>query len=373
MIDPRVTRLAEQLVQHSLELGPEDKVLVHSFDIAPECVAEIVRVAQRSGAQVLTRLESSLVKRQVMLGGDDATYRTIAETEKFEMEAMTAYIALRGAPNASELSDVPETRQAQWNKLYGTPVVHETRVAKTRWVVLRWPTASMAQQAGQSTQSFEDFYFRVCTLDYAAMNRASEPLQEWMNRTDRVRIVGPGTDLQFSIRDIGCICHAGKRNIPDGECFTAPVLDSMEGVVQYNTPTRYQGQEFKNIRFEVRQGRIVDAQAGDASAKLNAILDTDEGARRFGEWSLGFNPHVLHPMNDTLFDEKIAGSFHLTPGNAYEIADNGNRSAIHWDIVCIQRPEYGGGEIYFDEVLIRKDGLFVPEALQGLNPDRLGA
>jgi aminopeptidase len=232
----------------------------------------------------------------------------------------------------------------------------------------------MAQQAGMSTPAFEDFYFRVCTLDYAKMAEAVKPLVDLMNRTDRVHITGPGTDFEFSIKGIGCVPCSGEANIPDGECFSAPVKESVNGVVQFNTASLYQGTEFNNIRYVIKNGRIEEATAGAQTEKLNEILDTDAGARYFGEWSLGYNPFVLHPMKDTLFDEKIAGSFHFTPGNAYDPpGGNGNTSAIHWDTVLIQRPEYGGGEIYFDGVLIRKDGLFVLPELLALNPDQLGA
>jgi aminopeptidase len=228
----------------------------------------------------------------------------------------------------------------------------------------------MAQQAGMSTEAFEDFYFDVCTLDYSNMERAMQPLKRRMEAADRVRITGPGTDLSFSIRDIPVIPCSGDRNIPDGECFTAPLRDSVEGQIQFNTVSLYQGKVFENIRLQFREGRIVEATASDTPA-LNAILDSDEGARFIGEWSLGFNPFIREPMRDTLFDEKIDGSLHLTPGNAYEVADNGNRSEVHWDMVLIQRPEYGGGEITFDGEVIRRDGRFVPEDLHGLNPERL--
>ncbi|MEJ5170324.1 MAG: aminopeptidase [Fimbriimonadales bacterium] len=373
MIDSRVTRLAELLCDHSTRLGPEDRVLVHAFDVPAEAVAEVVRVARSRGAQVVVRLESNAVRRQLLLGMTEANAATIADVERYEMERMTAYIALRGGSNAFELADVPSETLAMWSRVYTKPVVFETRVPKTRWVALRWPSPSMAQQAGMATEAFEDFYFRVCTMDYARMRKAAEPLQELMAKTDEVRIVGPGeTDLRFSIRGIGAKACSGERNIPDGECFTAPVPDSVEGVIRFNTVSLHQGLEFSNIRYVVRGGRIVEASAGPMTDKLNEILDTDEGARRFGEWSLGYNPHVLHPMKDTLFDEKIAGSFHLTPGNSYAPpGGNGNVSAIHWDTVMIQRPEYGGGEIWFDGVLVRKDGRFVHPELEGLNPENL--
>ena len=372
MLDPRVTRLAELLCTHSCDLGPADSVLIHAFDIPDECIAEIVRVAQSKGAKVAVRLESNVVKRQLMLGMTTENAQLYANIEKHEMEQMTAYIALRGTDNYAELADVPGETLSMWQKEYTVPVVFGVRVPKTKWVALRWPTSGMAQQASMSTAAFEKFYFDVCTLDYAKMARAADALQKLMDKTDRVRIIGPGTELTFSIKGIGSVPCTGERNIPDGECFSAPVMGSMNGTIQYNTVSLYQGTEFKDIRFVVKDGRIVEATAGSNTEKLNQILDADEGARCFGEWAIGFNPFVMEPMKDTLFDEKIAGSFHLTPGAAYDPpGGNGNKSSIHWDIVCIQRPEYGGGEIYFDDVLIRKDGLFVIPELLDLNPDRL--
>lgn len=372
MLDPRVTRLAELLCTHSTKLGASDKVLIHAFDIPEECVAEVVRVAQAKGAQVAVRLESSLVRRQLMLGMTEANARTIADAEKHEMELMTAYIALRGSHNYAETSDVPEEVLKLWSKEYTQPVVFGVRVPKTKWVALRWPTPGMAQQANMSTPAFEQFYFDVCTMDYDKMSKAAKPLEDLMNKTDRVRVTGPGTDFSLSIKGIGAVSCAGEANIPDGECFSAPVKESVNGVVQFNTVSLYQGTEFKDIRYEIKDGKIIDASAGANTAKINEILDTDEGARYFGEFAIGFNPFVLHPMKDTLFDEKIAGSLHFTPGNSYDPpGGNGNVSGIHWDTVLIQREDYGGGEIWFDDVLIRKDGLFVPAELQGLNPDRL--
>jgi aminopeptidase len=286
------------------------------------------------------------------------------------MKEMDAYIAIRAGENASELSDVPPEKMKLYQELWYKPVHSEIRVNETKWVVLRWPNHAMAQLANTSTEAFEDFYFDVCTLDYARMDRNMEPLKARMERTDKVRIVGPGTDLEFSIRGIPAVKCAGKLNIPDGEIYTAPVRDSINGVITYNTPSVYQGFTYENIRFEFKNGKIVNATANDTE-RINKLLDTDEGARYIGEFALGFNPYILHPMKDTLFDEKISGSLHFTPGRAYKDADNGNRSAIHWDLVLIQRPEYGGGEIYFDGELIRKDGLFVTEDLQGLNPENL--
>jgi aminopeptidase len=304
------------------------------------------------------------------MGATPEQWQMMAKYEADRMRDMDAYIGVRAGENASELSDVPPEKNDIYQKHWQKPVHTEIRVNETRWVVLRWPNPAMAQLAAMSTEAFEDYYFDVCTLDYERMDKNMDPLKARMERTDRVKIVGPGTELEFSIKGIPAIKCAGNLNIPDGECYTAPVRESVNGVLSYNTPSVYQGFTYENIRFEFQNGKIVKATAND-SGRLNAVLDTDEGARYIGEFSLGFNPYILKPMKDTLFDEKIAGSFHFTPGNAYKDADNGNRSAIHWDLVQIQRPDYGGGEIYFDGELIRKDGLFMVDELKGLNPDAL--
>ena len=281
---------------------------------------------------------------------------------------MQAYIAIRAGNNSAELSDVPSENLNMYSRIT-TPTL-DYRVNHTKWVILRYPNPSMAQLAGQSLDAFEDFYFDVCTLDYAKMNRAMDALAALMEKTDNVKIKGPGTDLSFSIKGIPAVKCAGECNIPDGEVYPAPVRESMNGIISYNTPSEEQGFTYENIVFEIKNGKIVDAKANN-NERINQLLDTDEGARYFGEFAIGVNPYVLEPMKDTLFDEKIAGSFHLTPGAAYEDAFNGNKSAVHWDLVMIQRPEYGGGEIYFDDVLIRKDGLFVIPELECLNPENL--
>ena len=302
-------------------------------------------------------LRHSRVTREMFAGATDEQYSAIAAIELAEMQGMDAYIAIRGGFNSFENSSVPAEKMALAQK-HMRPV-HNHRVCKTKWCVLRWPTPSMAQGAGMSTEAFEDFYFRCCLADYQQLRIAMDKLAERMMRTDRVRITGPGTDLSFSIKGMPAIPCAGEMNIPDGEVFTAPIKDSVNGTIHYTAPTLFQGIPFDGIRLTFKDGKIVEAHCNGNEEALLKILDSDAGARYIGEFALGLNPHILRPMRDILFDEKIGGSFHFTPGQAYENCDNGNRSAIHWDLVLIQRPEYGGGEIYFDDVLIRKDGLFV--------------
>ena len=367
MHDPRLDKLARLLVEYSIELKPKENVLIETFDVPDEMMIALIQAVRKAGGTPFAQIQRSRVSRALALGANERQLGLAANHELTRMKKMHAYIAIRGSNNITEMSDVP----VQQLKLLAKKMrpVQDQRVKKTKWVVLRWPNPSMAQLAGMSTEAFEDFYFDVCTLDYRKLQPGMKALKKLFESTNRVEIRGPGTDLKFSIKGIPAIICGGDRNIPDGEVFTAPVKDSVEGHVTFNAPTIYQGMAFDNIRLEFRQGKIVKATANE-TAKLNRILDSDPGARYIGEFSLGFNPYVLRPMRDILFDEKIAGSFHFTPGQAYEEADNGNRSQVHWDMVNIQRPEYGGGEIRFDGKVIRRDGEFLPRDVRSLNQDR---
>ncbi len=370
-MDARYEKLAAGLTGFSTELKKGERVFIDAFDVPDAMVIALVRAARARGALPYVAVHRARVTRELMLGATEEQFSAHAAVELKRMQQMDAYIALRGSDNIFETSDVP-SEKVQLVARVMKPVL-DHRVNDTKWVVLRWPTSAMAQQAGMSTEKFEDFYFDVCTLDYSRMIPGMRALKKVMDETDRVHIKGPGTDLQFSIKGIGSRECGGQRNIPDGEVFSCPVKDSVEGYVQYNAPTVYLGTSFDGIRLGFKRGRIVEATASTPAAtkRLNEILDSDPGARYIGEFAIGFNPHIREPMRDILFDEKIAGSFHFTPGQAYEGVGNGNKSQVHWDMVCIQRPDYGGGEIWFDGKLIRKDGLFVPKALQKLNPDHL--
>lgn len=370
MRDPRLQTLAHNLVTYSMKVKPGQNVLIDMQGSEYEIVKCLVEEVYKQGGHPFVELTDRGVLRSILKSATREQIEQWADIALMRMKQMDCYVAFRSGDNVNELADVPEEQMKLYDQYYAKPVHLEERVKNTRWVVLRYPNASMAQLANTSTEAFENFYFDVCNLDYSKMADAMDPLKQYMDRTDRVRIVSPGTDLTFSIQGISSVKCCGERNIPDGELYTAPVRDSVNGVITYNTPSVYQGTTFDQIRFVFENGRIVEATSSD-TAKLNRILDADEGARYIGEFSLGCNPYILHPMKDTLFDEKIDGSLHFTPGQAYKEADNGNRSSIHWDIVLIQRKEYGGGEVYFDDVLIRKDGRFVVPELEGLNPDNL--
>jgi len=368
MTDPRYTKLAKLLVNYSCKLKPGERILLDMIDVPDEFTVELIRAVRAAGATPFVETRHTRVGRELLLGTNATHAADVCDLELARMKKMQAYIAVRGSANATENADVPGGLMQMYSKVI-RPVL-DYRVNKTRWVVLRWPSPSMAQSAGMSTEAFENLYFDVCTLDYAKMAKAMLPLEKLMKRTDKVHIKGPGTDLTFSIKGIGAKKCEGTRNIPDGEVFSCPTKTSANGVIQFNTPTLYSGSKFENVRLELKHGKVVGATANNPK-RLNEILDTDAGARFIGEFAIGFNPHILNPLCDILFDEKIAGSLHFTPGNAYEDCGNGNKSAVHWDMVLIQRPEWGGGEIWFDGKLIRKDGLFEPKELKALNPANL--
>lgn len=370
MKDDRLITLSKNLINYSCELKPGEKILIESIGLETEFVCELVKQTYLSGGIPFVSIKDKAVDRALLMNATKEQMEMMARYEASRMSDMDAYIGLRAGSNSAETSDVPDNRMELYMKYLWQPVHGRIRVPKTKWVVLRYPTPSMAQSAGMSTEAFEDYYFNVCNLDYSKMSKAMDPLVELLQKTDMVHIKGRGTDITFSIKNNPTIKCDGKCNIPDGEVYTAPVKDTVNGYITYNTPSLYQGYTYENIRFDFKDGRIIKAEANNTE-KINKILDTDEGARYIGEFSFGVNPYIKTPMKDTLFDEKIMGSIHFTPGSSYDECDNGNKSAIHWDLVYIQTPEYGGGEIYLDDRLIRKDGRFVIPELEPLNPENL--
>ncbi|WIH86214.1 aminopeptidase [Brachyspira pilosicoli] len=373
MKDIRIEKLAYNLVNYSCRLKKGENVLIKVYGEGEErsLVMAIIQEVYKVGANPFVWNHDPQIMRELLKKCNEEQIKTWAESDLMLMKKMDAYIGVWGGNNNAENSSIKEENYKIYEKLYLDPVHMHQRVKNTKWVVLNYPTSSMAQQASMSTDEFEDFYFKVCNLDYSKMDKAMDNLVSLMNKTDKVKIIGECTNLEFSIKNIPAIKCAGIMNIPDGEVFTAPVKDSINGVLSYNTPSLYSdGFTYENIKLEFKKGKIVNASAND-NERINKIFDTDEGARYIGEFAIGVNPYITKPMKDTLFDEKIMGSFHFTPGACYDEAPNGNKSTIHWDLVCIQTKEYGGGEMYFDDVLIRKDGVFVIDELKCLNPENL--
>jgi aminopeptidase len=368
-MDQRINRMAKQLIRHSVNLKKGEKILIDINDYADDYAVALIKEVYAVEGIPFINLESSSIKRAILMGASEEQMEKYLEYELGRMRDMDAYIAVRKSENASELSDIPKDRLNHYNKFYGRLHLEE-RVKNTKWCVLRYPNASMAQQAKMSTEAFEEYYFKVCNLDYRRMSKAMDPLVALMEKTNKVRLVAQGTDLSFSIKGINVVKCDGKCNIPDGEVYSAPVRDSVNGAITFNTPSVYKGYTYDNIRLEFKDGKIVNAMANDTE-RINKVFDTDEGARYVGEFAIGVNPYISKPMKETLFDEKIRGSIHFTPGNCVPGCNNNNKSKIHWDLVLIQTPEFGGGEILFDNQLVRKDGLFVLPELQGLNPENL--
>ncbi|MCL2177393.1 MAG: aminopeptidase [Firmicutes bacterium] len=375
MLDPRVSKLADLLVGYSCSVKKGERVLIEAVLVDYQIVTELVKAVKKAGGHPYVNIVDPKITREIIKNGDKEQFETLADFELYRMKGMDAYIGIRGGTNSFEMSDVCPEKIQLYTQII-KPVLDE-RVNNTKWVVLRWPTPSMAQLAHTSTENFTNFYFDVCTLDYKKMAKAAKNLEKAMDKADKVHIKAFDpcgtlhTDLTFSMKGIGVEICAGEKNIPDGEVFSAPVLDSVEGFITYNTPSLNNGISFDRVRLEFLKGKIVKATANNNQAELDKIFDTDEGARYIGEFAIGINPYITKPMNDILFDEKITGSIHFTPGSSYEDAGNGNKSAIHWDLVQIHTKEYGGGEIWFDGKLIRKDGRFVVKELEGLNPENL--
>lgn len=368
-MDARIEKLAKGLVNYSCNVKAGEKVLIEAIGTPDDIVRALIKEVYAAGGTPFVNILNPRVNRELLLGMTEDAARLKRDADIAFMKQMDAYIAIRGGGNSYEKSDVPAEITATYDKIMRAVV--DERVNNTKWVILRWPTEGMSQLARMSTDAYEKFFFDVCTMDYAKMDRAMDALKQLIDRTDRVRIVGPrDTDISFSIKGVGGKKCSGECNIPDGEVYTAPVKDSVNGVIRYNTPSIEKDIEFSDVRLVVKDGKIVEATA-NRTEDLNAILDTDEGSRYFGEFALGVNPFIEQPIGDILFDEKISGSIHLTPGCCYDDVSNGNKSAIHWDLVMIQTEKYGGGEIWFDGKLVRKNGLFVLPELLPLNPENL--
>lgn len=370
MKDPRIEKLAKNILHYSVKLQPGENLLIEVLGEAQDLTSALVKEAYAIGANPFVSTYVMGIQRDLLMNCNEKQLELMSQNEMQRMKDMQAYISINDPTNTAELSDVPGEKMQLYNNYIVKKVHLEIRVPHTKWCIMNYPSPSMAQKANMSTEAFEDFYFDVCTVDYAKMSKAMDPLVELMKKTDRVRITGKDTDLTFSIKGMPAIKCAGDLNIPDGEVFSAPLKNSVNGYITYNTPAEYQGVTYENIRLEFKDGKIVTATANDTES-INKVFDTDEGARYIGEFAIGVNPYITKPMKDALFDEKIMGSIHFTPGSSYDNCNNGNKSAIHWDLVFIQTPEFGGGEIWFDDTLIRKDGMFVYEPLKVLNPENL--
>jgi aminopeptidase len=323
------------------------------------------RCLERGARYVEIQLTFPEIARDLYRFGSKAQLSHFPAHRLAFLKQVDVSIGIAAEQNSMVLAGVNQQKYLAYQRVL-RPLL-EWRVNRTRWVICRYPTHGMAQQAGLSLEELEDHLYGACNLDWAAISRRQEPLRRLMARTDRVQIEAPDTDLRFSIRGIPAAQADGRRNLPDGEVFTAPVKTSVEGRIAFNCPTIHGGQAFDDVRLDFEGGKVVAGGAADGEARLGRILDIDRGARYLGEFAFGLNPRITRPMRNILFDEKIFGSIHLALGNAYAKCDNGNRSSIHWDLVKILGP---GSRVSFDGKPVMADGRFVHPVLKALNPPR---
>ncbi len=370
-MDREVEILAKNLINYSVNLQKGEKLLIDGSPLCSDLIKELIKEAYKVGAYPFVHFSDSQISNEILKNTSEEHLKLMTKYMLPVMEDMNAYIGISATNNIFESNKVSVENKMLYSKLYSQPVHSFTRVKKTKWCILKYPTMGFSQQAELSFDEYKEFFFKVCNLDYSKMNKAMDNLKSLMEKTDKVRITAKDTDLTFSIKGIKAIKCAGEMNIPDGEIYTAPVKDSVNGYIHYNTPTMYRGIKFNNVKLYFENGKIVKFESDNKYEELESVFNTDEGARFVGEFAIGVNPYITKPMVDILFDEKITGSIHFTPGSCYDDASNGNESAVHWDLVLIQTKEYGGGEIYFDDKLIRKDGIFVLDELKCLNPENL--
>lgn len=367
-MEEKIKELARIIVNYSLNVTEDEKVLI-TYQ-SSECnlfVKELIKELTRTGAiPFVNRIEPEI---NILLKEKTTSKRIdlMKEYQQFELDHFDSFINIKYNENEFDSKNIKENINKEIQEK--TYAIHNKMVNERKWVLLNYPSLIDSYKAQMTREEYFQYAMDVMTLDYNRMNEDVKPLKELMEKTKKVRITGPNTDLTFSIEKMPIVPCVGKANIPDGEVYTAPIKTSVEGKITYNTTSIHDGEKYENISLEFHKGKIVNASCSEKSKneKLNKIFDLDKGSRYVGEFSFGINPKILKPMGDILFDEKIIGSIHFTPGAAYQDCYNGNDSSLHWDLVLIQRKEYGGGSIYFDDVLIRQDGLFVLDELKHLN------
>lgn len=361
--------LADRLVDYSCAVKAGEKVLITYSDTSTSFIETLIEKIASVGAIPIVFRMDRRIKRRLLLNANDDILNCYRETVKPIMKNADAVILIGGSLNDFELSDVPANIMAKYSKLYIEPIHFDIR-CKKKWVLLRYPTYSFAQSSHMSSEKFAEFFFNVCNLDYESIDKKMDPLKELMEKTDKVRIETPTTNLTFSIKGMPAIKCSGQCNIPDGEIYTAPIKNSINGTILFNIPAIDNGYEFRDIRLTFENGQIVDFDCNNKD-KFAEILDTDEGSRYMGEFAFGLNPYCTESVNDILFDEKMCSSIHMAIGSSYEDCFNGNKSAVHLDLIQKHTPKLGGGKIFFDDTLIYENGRFILPNLVDLNAENL--
>lgn len=365
-------RLAQLLTHHASELVAGDTVIVEAIDFDDDFLAYLVDYLLLHKIRPIVNIKKQSVMTALAARSSVEDFQRMAEAELSQMKQAKAFIGLRHVHDEAAMTKVSASQRALLLKHFLQPVHYEYRNRNLRWLYLRWPSVLMARHAEMGLADFTDYYFESMLIDYDKMGRAMDHLADFLSNTEQIRITHPnGTDLSFQIKDMPSYSSIGKHNLPDGELFLAPLRESMEGDIHFNIDSVYYGHLFQEVKLSFKAGQVISATSKDNTPALNDILDTDEGARYCGEFAFGLHPGISNPIRDILFDEKMHGSIHLALGNAYPVSDNGNRSAIHWDLILNQCKNYGGGEVWADGVLMRKNGIFVAESLLALNQENI--
>jgi aminopeptidase len=370
MQDPRYQKLADVLVNYSTEVKRGDLVLIYGSHISLPLIVEIYRRVLAAGGQPLLNIQSEECKGALLSEASDDQLSFVNPIAQYQVETIDVMIATWGQENTKAFSQADPQRQAklsQARRKYMETYLGRAARGELRWVGTQFPCHAAAQDAEMSLAQYENFVFGAGLLHrddppsgWRELSQRQTRLAELLDGKREVRFVTPqGTDLTVGVEGRRWINCDGHENFPDGEVFTGPLEDATEGTVCYSFPAVHNGREVDGIRLNFQQGRVVEASADKGEAFLRAMLDQDEGARRLGEIAIGTNYGIQHYTKNTLFDEKIGGTFHAAVGTAYPETGGQNESGLHWDMVCDLRT---GGQIFADGTLISENGRFLDES-----------
>ena len=368
MTDPRVAKLAEVLVHYSTEVREGDRVAIRGGALAAPLLGAIYGEVVKAGGHPLPLVSVDGAKRHLFEHGSEAQLSYFHEPMRQIFETYDVFITVDASSNTQAGSGFSPEKvaisQRPSMELFQTVMGRYER-GELRWVETLFPTNAYAQEAGMGLWDYEDFVYHACLQDlddpvgaWKRMSDSQQRLVDWLKGRDEIRVEGPGVDLRMQITGRPFVNCDGRGNLPDGEVYTCPIEDSMEGTVQFSYPSVYAGRKVEGIDLEIRQGRVVRAKADRGEAFLQTTLACDEGASLVGEFALGMNQGITGPTGNTLYDEKIGGSFHLALGASAPDAGGTIESSIHWDLVSDLRK---GGRIYADGELFYENGKLLIE------------
>jgi aminopeptidase len=351
MVDDRITKTAQLLIDHSTRTKRGDRVLIQTDALAKDLALEVYKYALQKGAYPWIRTELPEAKYTLLKYASDEQLGFVPEHEIAEIKNTDVYIYLVAYSNVKELSNIDPPRIAARSKAL-RPLL-DWRIEKTRWVVFMYPTDAEAQEAEMSLREFEDFVYKACLIDWKETSSKLLALKKHVDAADKVEITSPDTHLEFSIKGRESVASPGEHNMPDGELFTSVVEDSANGNIKFDIPGIWSSNVVEGMNLTFREGRVVDAKADKNQEFLEKTLATDEGSKRIGEFGIGFNYNITRPVRQMLFDEKIGGTIHLALGFGFKKTLSKNESTIHWDMIKDFRKN---GEIHFDGKLVMKNG-----------------